>query len=197
MAREKVQRELNLTLESKYFGPKDVEPAETIVLLHEEIEAIQLMSILNMYQEDAAKQMNVSRATFSRIIKNARRKVAMALINGYNIKIHEVKNDFYVAVCSSSKTELLDIDLHSEYIFIFHIQDYKLASQMLIRNPAFDKNNKPSSVLPKLLQEQEVNYFITDKLGVGLKNSLIAKGVYPIIKDNNAVSIDKIVDIFK
>lgn len=197
MAREKVQRELTLTLQSKYFGPKDIEPAETIVLLHEEIEAIQLMSIENMYQEDAAKKMNVSRATFSRIIKNARRKVAMALINGYNIKIHEVKNDFSVAVCSSSKTELTDINLYSEYIFIFHIQDYKLTSQMLIKNPAFDKEKKPSQLFPKLFQEQEVNYFITDKLGVTLKNALIAKGIYPIIKDNNTISIDKVVDIFK
>ena len=72
MPREKLQRELTLELKSKYFGPKDVEPEETIVLLHEEIEAIQLMSLLNMYQEDAAKKMNVSRPTFSRIIKNAR-----------------------------------------------------------------------------------------------------------------------------
>ncbi len=56
MAREKVHRELSLKLHSKYFGPKDVEPEDTIVLLHEEIEAIQLMSLLNMYQEEAAQK---------------------------------------------------------------------------------------------------------------------------------------------
>lgn len=195
MPREKLHRELNLKLHSKYFGPKDVEPEETIVLLHEEIEAIQLMSLLNMYQEDAAKKMNVSRPTFSRIIKNARKKIAMALIYGYNIKIHEVKNDFYVAVCSSRTDELADIDLTSEYIFILHLKDYKLDSQVLIKNPAFDKSLKPIHVIPNILKEYDVNYFITDTLGVGLKNTLIAKGIYPIIKD--AISIDKIVDIFK
>ncbi|WP_419769304.1 MAG: DUF134 domain-containing protein [Candidatus Marinarcus sp.] len=195
MGREKLHRELNLKLHSKYFGPKDINPEETIVLLHEEIEAIQLMSILNMYQEDAAKHMNVSRPTFARIIKNARRKIAMALINGYNIKIHEVKNDFSVAVCSSSKTEISESDLYSEYIFIFHIQDYKLTSQILLKNPAFSREFKPSTVLPNLLKEHEVNYFIIDKLGVTLKNVLISKGIYPIIKDH--VSIDQIVDIFK
>ncbi|MFA7084929.1 MAG: DUF134 domain-containing protein [Arcobacteraceae bacterium] len=195
MAREKVQRELSLKLHSKYFGPKDVEPEDTIVLLHEEIEAIQLMSLLNMYQEEAAQKMNVSRPTFTRIIKNARRKIAMALIYGYNLKIHEVKNDFYVAVCSSSKTELLDIGFYSEYIFILHIKDYKLASNVLIKNPSFSREFKATAVLPKALKENDVNYFITDKIGIGLKNTLIAKGIYPILKDK--ISLDKIAELFK
>jgi hypothetical protein len=56
MAREKLQRELTLKLKSKYFGPKDAPPQEDIVLLHEEVEAIQLMDLENMYQEDAAKK---------------------------------------------------------------------------------------------------------------------------------------------
>lgn len=195
MAREKVQRELSLKLHSKYFGPKDVEPEDTIVLLHEEIEAIHLMSLLNMYQEEAAQKMNVSRPTFTRIIKNARRKIAMSLIYGYNLKIHEVKNDFYVAVCSSSKTELVDIGIYSEYIFILHIKDYKLASNILIKNPSFDREAKPTSVLPKVLKEHVINYFITDKIGIGLKNTLIANGIYPILKEG--ISLDKIVDLFK
>jgi len=195
MAREKVQRELSLKLHSKYFGPKDVEPEETIVLLHEEIEAIQLMNILNMYQEEAAQKMNVSRPTFTRILKNARRKIAMALIYGYNLKIHEVKNDFYVAVCSSSKTELKKISLYSEFIFILHIEEYKLTSKVLIKNPTFNGAAKPTTALPNLLQEHEVNYFITDKIGVGLKNTLIAKGIYPILKDT--ISFEEVVDLFK
>lgn len=195
MAREKVQRELSLKLHSKYFGPKDVEPEETIVLLHEEIEAIQLMNILNMYQEEAAQKMNVSRPTFTRILKNARRKIAMALIYGYNLKIHEVKNDFYVAVCSSSKTQLEDINLYSEFIFILHIEDYKLTSKVLVKNPVHTSELKPTTLLPNVLKEHDVNYFIADKIGIGLKNTLIAKGIYPILKD--AISFDKIVDLFK
>jgi len=195
MAREKVQRELSLKLHSKYFGPKDVEPEETIVLLHEEIEAIQLMNILNMYQEEAAQKMNVSRPTFTRILKNARRKIAMALIYGYNLKIHEVKNDFYVAVCSSSKTELKEISLYSEFIFILHIEEYKLTSKVLIKNPVFDNTAKPTTLLPNLLKEHEVNYFITDKIGIGLKNTLIAKGIYPILKDS--INFEQVTDLFK
>lgn len=195
MPREKLHRELNLELKSKYFGPKDIEPEDTIVLLHEEIEAIQLMSLLNMYQEDAAKQMNVSRTTFTRIIKNARKKIAMSLIYGYNIKIHEVKNDFYIAVCSSDKKELQSINYRQKYIFILHLQNYKVTTNIVLENPCYNSNIQPIDVLPKLLKENDINYFITDAIDTSFKNSLIEKGIYPIIKES--VTLDKISDIFK
>lgn len=163
MAREKLQRELTLKLTTKYFGPKDSQPHEDIVLLHEEMEAIQLMDLFNMYQEDAAKKMNVSRPTFARIVKSARKKIATALITGSNLKIHEVKNEFHVAVCSSSKEELEEISVDAPYIFIFHIKDYKLQSQLCVANPAHQENQKPNAVLPTILHEYTANYFITDK----------------------------------
>jgi predicted Fe-Mo cluster-binding NifX family protein len=119
----------------------------------------------------------------------------MALIYGYNLKIHEVKNDFYVAVCSSSKTQLEEINLYAEFIFILHIEEYKLTSKVLIKNPTHNGEARPTSVLPNLLQEHEVNYFITDKIGIGLKNTLISKGIYPILKDN--ITFEEITDLFK
>lgn len=195
MARDKVQRELTLKLVSKYFGPKDATPIDDIVLLHEEMEAIQLMDSFNMYQEDAAKSMNVSRPTFARILKNARKKIATALISGSNLKIHEVKNEFHVAVCSSSDSKLIDIDIDSKYIFIFHIKDYKLQSQICIDNSIYELDNKINPTLSNQLHNETANYFITSKLSTSLKNSMISKGIYPIIRKN--VSIDSIVDIFK
>lgn len=74
MPREKLERKLDLKPVCKYFGPKDTKASEDVVLLHEELEAIHLMDSFCMYQEDAAKKMNVSRATFARIIKSARKK---------------------------------------------------------------------------------------------------------------------------
>lgn len=195
MAREKLQRELTLKLKSKYFGPKDAPPQEDIVLLHEEVEAIQLMDLENMYQEDAAKKMNVSRPTFARIVKSARKKISTALIHGSNLKIHEVKNEFHVAICSSSKDELTDIAIDAQYIFIFHIKDYKLQSQLCVSNPVYQDKVKPNAILPDILHEHTANYFITGKIGTGLKNALINKGIYPIIKEH--LTIKDIVDVFK
>lgn len=55
---------------------------EQVTLTLDEVEALRLADLEALYQEVAAKKMKVSRATFARIIEQARRKVADALIHG-------------------------------------------------------------------------------------------------------------------
>jgi len=52
---------------------------KTIKLSHEELEALRLVDMEDRYQEEAAKQMNVSRSTLQRILNEARYKVVEAL----------------------------------------------------------------------------------------------------------------------
>jgi predicted DNA-binding protein (UPF0251 family) len=60
---------------------------EEIVLTVDEMEAVRLADLEGMYQEQAAKQMNISRQTFGRVIESARRKVAQALCRGQALRI--------------------------------------------------------------------------------------------------------------
>jgi predicted DNA-binding protein (UPF0251 family) len=60
---------------------------ETITLLHEELEALRLVDLEGHYQEDAARQMNVSRSTLQRIVTEARAKVVEALSEGTALHI--------------------------------------------------------------------------------------------------------------
>jgi len=53
----------------------------------DEMEAIRLADYEGRYHEQAAREMKVSRATFGRIVNEARRKVAEALIGGKALKI--------------------------------------------------------------------------------------------------------------
>jgi predicted DNA-binding protein (UPF0251 family) len=53
----------------------------------EELEAIRLKDLEGLEQEECAKQMGVSRATFQRILYSARSKVAEALVCGKAIRI--------------------------------------------------------------------------------------------------------------
>ncbi len=48
----------------------------------DEFEALRLADLEGLYQEEAARRMNVSRPTFSRIVDAARRKTADALVHG-------------------------------------------------------------------------------------------------------------------
>ncbi len=196
MAREKLERKLELKPVSKYFGPKDIESKQDVILLHEELEAIHLMDSFCMYQEDAAKKMNVSRATFARIIKSARKKISLALITGSNIKVHEIKNEFYVAICSKSNTKLDYTDTKAKYIWIFFIKDYKLKSSTCIDNPMYKNQDEAAcNVLPEVLYDFRTNYFLIEEIDYDLKISLIAKGIYPILQES--ITEDKIVNLFQ
>ncbi len=60
---------------------------KTIVLTVDELEAIRLADLEEMYQEEAATEMNISRQTFGRIVSAAHSKIARAIIEGQSIKI--------------------------------------------------------------------------------------------------------------
>lgn len=60
---------------------------EEVTLTLDELEALRLADFNGLYQEQAAEKMNISRATFARIIESARRKVADALLHGKALRV--------------------------------------------------------------------------------------------------------------
>lgn len=72
-----------------YFKPKGVPlvDLEEVYLSLDELEALRLADCEGRYHEDAAREMKISRATFGRIVKGARRKVAEALTKGKALRI--------------------------------------------------------------------------------------------------------------
>jgi uncharacterized protein len=74
---------------SYYFKPRGIPliHLEEVTLTIDELEAIRLADYEGLYHEEAAKQMNISRATFGRILDGARNKVAGAIIKGQALKI--------------------------------------------------------------------------------------------------------------
>jgi len=72
-----------------YYKPRAVPltELEEVSLTLDECEALRLSDLEGMYQEEAAIKMNVSRPTFGRIIAEAHRKIANAIINGKAIRI--------------------------------------------------------------------------------------------------------------
>lgn len=71
------------------FGPmcKKNEENECLELTLDQLEAMRLADLEGMSQEDAASAMDVSRQTFGRIVEQARKVVAGALINGDVLRI--------------------------------------------------------------------------------------------------------------
>jgi predicted DNA-binding protein (UPF0251 family) len=53
---------------------------EEVNLEQDELESLRLADLLSYSQEKAAAEMNVSRATFGRIVESARKKLADAIL---------------------------------------------------------------------------------------------------------------------
>ena len=89
MARPRNCRRVQALPGSEYFRPQGIPLSmlEEITLTIDEFEAIRLADLENLYQEQAAAKMKVSRPTFGRIIESAHQKVAEALVKGKALKV--------------------------------------------------------------------------------------------------------------
>ena len=74
--------------QSNNFQPMGIQrPFNTIFLSIEELEALRLVDLEDLTQEEAAVNMGVSRKTLWNDLQKARKKVITALVNGYAIRI--------------------------------------------------------------------------------------------------------------
>lgn len=86
MARDQKCRKICCIPKNKVFVPER-KYSGTVVLTLDEIEAVRLSDLEGLDQDTCAKRMEVSRATYQRILHSARRSIADALVNGKAIEM--------------------------------------------------------------------------------------------------------------
>lgn len=91
MPRPRKYRRVCCSPSSYYFKPRGIPlyELEEIILEPDELESLRLADLLAYSHEKSAKEMNISRATFGRILENARRKVIDGILNGKALRINE------------------------------------------------------------------------------------------------------------
>lgn len=74
---------------ASYFKPAGIPlyELEEIELRADELEALRLADVDDLYHTEAASKMQISRQTFDRIVRKARMKVATALVRGQALRI--------------------------------------------------------------------------------------------------------------
>jgi len=89
MPRPCCHRHVDVNPSAIYFKPAGIpcHQLEEVVLTLDELESLRLADLDGLYQEQAAGKMKISRPTFSRVVEQARRKVAGALIQGKALRI--------------------------------------------------------------------------------------------------------------
>lgn len=82
-------RRIDADLTPRVFKPRGVPVGEleSVALTLDGLEAIRLADLESLYQEEGAQRMGVSRATFARVLTEARQTVADAIVNGKNLVI--------------------------------------------------------------------------------------------------------------
>jgi predicted DNA-binding protein (UPF0251 family) len=91
---------------------------EPVILKYEEFESLRLANYEMLSQDLAAKQMNISRPTFTRIYNRALKTVAKAFVEGKAIEIEggsfQFENDWYR--CKKCFKLIQGIDNHNKCI---------------------------------------------------------------------------------
>lgn len=94
MPRPKKWRNVCCLPDNERFGPLDSTAQKSYVIMSvDEYEAIRLIDLEGMKQEECAEKMNVARTTVQGIYDIARKKLADSLVNG---KILIIKGGEYV-----------------------------------------------------------------------------------------------------
>ena len=114
MVRPQKSRFVKIDPKISYFKPRGVPmlDLEQVQLTVDELEALRLADFLAMSHEEAGKQMGVSRATFGRIVEQARKTVADALIHG---KAINVEGGNYERVDPTANRPFLCHDCHWQW----------------------------------------------------------------------------------
>lgn len=89
MARPMKCRKVSCDVTAVYFKPQGIPMTqlEEVELELDEVEAIRLADLEDLYQADAAEKMGVSRQTFGNIIARAHKKIAVAILGGKALRI--------------------------------------------------------------------------------------------------------------
>ena len=89
MPRPRHCRRVGCLPQVNFYKPRGIPLSvlQHVNLAVDELEAIRLADLQGLYQEQAARKMNVSRQTFGRILESAHKKIADALVNGKALSI--------------------------------------------------------------------------------------------------------------
>ncbi len=91
MPRPRCHRRISFRPVATVFKPQGI-PArglETIILSHDEAEALRLKDLEGLDQTASAEKMHISQSTFQRILSSARKTVSEAILTGKALRIDD------------------------------------------------------------------------------------------------------------
>lgn len=91
--RKKIPRKINFTPLSKEYNPDELLDENTVILFHDEIEALRLKNLNKLSVRTWATQMWISKSLFAKIHNEAITKLTHAIVHGKKIYL-DTENHF-------------------------------------------------------------------------------------------------------
>lgn len=199
------QRNITIRPTAFSFGPLEHAPKEMMRLQADELEALYLADFKGLYQEECAKALGVSRPTFAKIIKGARKKSVEMLMYGKGIELTRHKQAFTLVFPTNDRITIHPHFLTAKFFAFAKIEEGTINSIAYTSNPVYEelsakgadivddesaKGMAAGRIIPPLLKDAQV--LVVRSLGEGMKRNVEGLGLN--VEYTELSEIDAVVD---
>ena len=188
----KIGKKRNITFKPTCFsfGPLTQPPKETMQLRDDELEALYLADFKALYHEECAQALGVSRPTFAKLIKQARKKMVEMVMYGKGIELIREPHNFTLVFPTDDRISVHPYFLVAKFFAFAKVEDGVIASITYKENPIYKEllQNKKEiiddesakglaagRIIPPLLEEATI--LIARSLGDGIRRNIEGMGI--------------------
>lgn len=188
----KTGKKRNITFKPTCFsyGPLTQPPKETILLRDDELEALYLADFKVLYHEDCAQSLGVSRPTFAKLIKQARKKMVEMLMYGKAIELIREPHNFTLVFPTDDRISVHPYFLVAKLFAFAKVEEGVISSITYKENPIYKEllQNKQEilndesakglaagRIIPPLLEDATV--LVARTLGDGIRRNIEGMGI--------------------
>ena len=187
------------------FGPLTQIPKETIMMREDEFEALYLADFKALYHENCAQSMGISRPTFAKLIKSARKKMVEMVMFGKEIALMRESFNFTLAFATDDRITVHPNFLVAKFYAFAKVEEGGITSITYKENPIYKellrldraiinddsaKGLAAGRLIPPLLEEATI--VVARSLGDGIRRNIEGMGIS--IELSQSDSIDAIVE---
>lgn len=172
------------------FGPLTQAPKETMQLRDDELEALYLADFKALYHEDCAQSLGVSRPTFAKLIKQARKKMVEMLMYGKGIELIREPHNFTLVFPTDDRISVHPYFLVAKLFAFAKVEEGIISSITYKENPIYkellqskkeivnDESAKglaAGRIIPPLLEDATI--LVARTLGDGIRRNIEGMGI--------------------
>lgn len=202
------KRNITFKPTSHSFGPYDHLSSDTLSLTPDELEALILADFKELYQEECARQLGVSRPTFAAIVKRARKKMVEMVMFSRRLELSAQTNRFVIIFPTADQTGIHPHFLIAERFGFATVENDTIVSLTYKENPIYQeligkgitplndesaKGLAAGRVIPPLLEGGSL--LVVRSIGEGIRRNIEGSGINII--ESDCTRIEEAVKILK